>query len=122
MLSYLSTTPTLRMATVQTIRCPPCPSCSGSIYLSYGRSITSKLNVTLSGMNTILRAQILALKDLANAGWTKLDVQISNSYNQICRNGGTTNTTITFYSDYGNIPPLILVANHVSSSSGIKTV
>eukprot|EP01038_Epipyxis_sp_PR26KG_P012023 gene12023-16094_t len=114
----------LRMATQHYLICEPCSTCGGYVYFVYGNSITEGINITQSKIASIIEEEILGLQDLQEAKWTSLSVQVNftGNYNQeICNPKYRTTTTISIFSDYGNIPFLSMIDGSYDISSTYAT-
>lgn len=99
-------TPVLRMATQHYLTCPICQNCTGDVYFSLGQSISEPISVNTSGAANSIVSAISELGDLYNVPWTNLvvDVNISDGRDTLCSEFGSTETRISLYSDYGNLP------------------
>lgn len=132
-LASSTTNAKLRMQTVYTVTCPVCVSCSGSIHFTYGDSITASIDVTSSSGFANAMTYILALSDLSGRSWPNLDAVVTGTSTAFCSSSSISTTTITLYSDYGNIHDLgikysvlasttVLSLTYVSVTAGVGAV
>lgn len=100
----------LRFATRHELYCGICPTCFGKVYLQYGTSVSSPVDITAVGADTLLADAIAGLEDLQDAKWTNLQVGVTTSdpSTRICSTTTAATTYINLYSDYGNLPFLAL--------------
>ena len=111
-LAYSGTgnTPVLRMATIFTLTCAICSACNANtkLYFMMNSNISSSISITNAGAPTI-RNTILAISDLnsATSPWTHIVATVvfaTGGPGVVCSSAYSATTTITLYSDYGNIP------------------
>lgn len=113
-LSYLSSTPVLRFASVYTMSCTHSASVrtdDPQLFFHFGANSNTTTTPVRVGhdLAATIKAALLELPDFASATtpYTNLEIDVSVDSTlgsqTICSNTGSSVTTITIYSDYGNI-------------------
>jgi len=112
---------TLSMVTNYFISCPACSGCTGKIYLSYGDSISSAVDITASSSPGLVAAALATLTNLTNANYPGLTFSVTSSTGTtttaICKSDQSHTLTISISSTIGNIPGLDLIDSSFSEDA-----
>jgi len=117
--SSTSSSAFLQMATRYYLRCPKCATnCNGVIYFTYRDSVSTSVDVTVSGGIHLIAAALRNLANLTSDGWsiTSINASSSTGYTWICSNTSSQVVTITLFSSFGNIPDIGLIDSTFSQA------